>query len=211
MKCVGCGAELAADAAFCAKCGRPVNADASEAPSGLPPGKARLQDAAQRAADNNDVEEKMWEGGYSGKAMIGTWIGCVALSIAMIAIAIFFPPAAIVTLSVMFIAWVFAFTYYAYRRIGMSYKLTSQRFIHSSGLLRRVTDRIEVIDIDDVTAAQGVVERAFGVGTICIESSDRTHPRLVLPGIDDVHRVAGMIDDVRRKERRKRGIHIEQV
>jgi len=77
--------------------------------------------------------------------------------------------------------------------------------------LVRTTDRIEVIDIDDVTYRQGIVERALGVGTILLESSDRTHPTLILSGIDDVQRVAGLIDDVRRKERRRRGIHIEQI
>jgi hypothetical protein len=49
------------------------------------------------------------------------------------------------------------------------------------------------------------------VGTIHISSSDRTHPELLLLGIDDVKRVADLIDDVRRKERRQRGLHIEAI
>jgi hypothetical protein len=32
---------------------------------------------------------------------------------------------------------------------------------------------------------------------------------LLLAGIDQVQRVSGMIDDVRRKERRKRSLHID--
>jgi hypothetical protein len=74
-----------------------------------------------------------------------------------------------------------------------------------------VTDRIEVIDIDDVTYEQGLVQRMLGVGTIRIASSDRTHPELVLSGIDGVQQVADTIDDIRRKERRKRGLHIESI
>ncbi len=77
--------------------------------------------------------------------------------------------------------------------------------------MKRVTDRIEVIDIDDVTYEQGIVQRMLGVGTIRMSSSDRSHPELVLSGIDGVERVADMIDDIRRKERRKRGLHIEAI
>lgn len=98
-----------------------------------------------------------------------------------------------------------------YRKLANSYRLTNQRLIHKSGVLRQVTDRIEVIDMDDVTYVQGIVERLFSVGTIQITSSDRSHPRLDLQGIDEVQRVADLIDDVRRNERRERGVHIETI
>ena len=51
----------------------------------------------------------------------------------------------------------------------------------------------------------------FGVGSIKISSSDRSHPELVLLGIEDVKNIADTIDDVRRKERRRRGLHIESI
>ena len=85
-----------------------------------------------------------------------------------------------------------------HRRLSVSYVLTNQRFIHESGVLRRITDRIEVIDIDDITFEQGVVERIVGVGTIKIASSDHTHPELLLFGIENVSQVSGLIDDTRR-------------
>jgi hypothetical protein len=66
-----------------------------------------------------------------------------------------------------------------------------------------------VIDIDDVSYTQGVVQRILGVGTIRLMSKDQSHPSLNLLGIDQVARVSGMIDDVRRKERRKRSLHID--
>jgi hypothetical protein len=77
--------------------------------------------------------------------------------------------------------------------------------------LWRVTNRVEVIDIDDITFAQGPLERLLGVGTLQLTSSDRTHPELSLPGIDAVQQVASTFDDARRRERRKRGLHIEAV
>jgi membrane protein YdbS with pleckstrin-like domain len=91
------------------------------------------------------------------------------------------------------------------------YELTSQRFIHQTGILTRATDRIEVIDIDDVSFTQGPVQRMLGVGRITVTSSDRSHPLLHMIGIGDVKSVAGLIDDVRRKERRRRSLHIEAI
>jgi uncharacterized membrane protein YdbT with pleckstrin-like domain len=96
---------------------------------------------------------------------------------------------------------------YAFRRLGQHYELTTQRFIHQSGVLVRKTDRIEVIDIEDVSYTQGIIQRMLGVGQITISGRDQSHPVLVLIGIDNVPEVASLIDDVRRDERRKRSLH----
>ena len=99
----------------------------------------------------------------------------------------------------------------AYRKLTYKYQLTTQRFVHEKGLLKRVTDRIEVIDIDDVSVEQRLIERVVGVGTIKLISSDRSHPVLMLRGIENVKVVAATIDDLRRNERRRRGLHIESI
>ena len=109
------------------------------------------------------------------------------------------------------VVWLCMGAYLLYKRLSVEYSLSTQRFVLQSGILRRVTNRIEVIDIDDVTVEQGFVERMFGVGTIKILSSDVSDPKVQLPGIDDVKRIATMIDDVRREERRKRSMYIESV
>ncbi|MFO0906294.1 MAG: PH domain-containing protein [Pirellulales bacterium] len=215
MKCTACGAEFADDASFCPKCGTPVNGGAAQVggDSAGGPGNGSLQ-RGDRSGRADEPEEKLWQGGFSGKAMIGTWIGCVIATLALSVVAFALVPTGIgsvIVATVICLLWVYAFGYFFYRRLGIEYELTNQRFIHKSGILVRTTDRIEVIDIDDVTYKQGIIERGLGVGTILLESSDRTHPTLVLAGIDDVQRVAGLIDDVRRKERRRRGIHIEQI
>ena len=65
--------------------------------------------------------------------------------------------------------------------------------------------------MDDITFEQGLLERLVGVGTIRILSSDRTSPTIVLPGIEGVQQVAGVLDNARLAERRRRGLHIEQI
>jgi len=101
--------------------------------------------------------------------------------------------------------------YVMYVKLSVHYKLTSQRFVHQVGLLNRVTDRIEVIDVDDVAFSQGLFQRLVGVGTIKIMSSDCSHSELFIEGIDQVAHVAGLIDDACRAERRRRGLFIEAV
>jgi uncharacterized membrane protein YdbT with pleckstrin-like domain len=167
----------------------------------------------------NEPESKLWEGGFSAKAMYGTWLISIVVSIAILIALILVPwtkvvevPSSLIWgfgLGAIALWWVLAIGTYFYRRMSIFYELTSQRFIHTSGIFVRTTDRIDVIDIDDVAYTQGLIQRMLGVGTIALVSKDRSHPKLSLRGIDQVSKVAGMIDDVRRKERKKRSLHID--
>lgn len=160
-------------------------------------------------------DTELWRGGYSAKAMIGSWLGAVLLTVAglvgVVLLGFANPIAWLVWLGLAAVLWVGLGGVYLYRRWSKSYRLTSQRFVHETGLLTRVTDRIEVIDIDDVSFRQGIVQRMLGVGSIRISSSDRSHPELWLHGIDRVTEVAGLIDDTRRLERERRGVYVESV
>jgi len=51
----------------------------------------------------------------------------------------------------------------------------------------------------------------LGIGTLRIASSDRSHPQLVLRGIDNVKSVASEFDNARLAERRRHGVHMEQI
>jgi uncharacterized membrane protein YdbT with pleckstrin-like domain len=166
----------------------------------------------QSDSGDTDTEQTLWEGNYSAMAMLGYAVSLLVASIALIVVsAIYEVPTIPISLIIVGVAWLILGMIYAARRFGIQYELTSQRFIHQTGLLARRTDRIEVIDIDDVSFYQGPVQRMLGIGTIDIVSSDRSHPVVKMPGIADVKRVAGMIDDVRRKERKSRSLHIQTM
>jgi membrane protein YdbS with pleckstrin-like domain len=98
-----------------------------------------------------------------------------------------------------------------YRRMTVRYELTTFRLFHESGLLSRTRDRIEVIDIDDVTLRQGLIERMFNVGTIHVQSSDMTHGNLAMAGIENARQVTDLIDNTRRAERQRRGLFMENL
>jgi membrane protein YdbS with pleckstrin-like domain len=159
-----------------------------------------------------EPEQTLWEGGYSPKAMFGTWLVVAVTSVALLVVAFLYQmPTIPIALGIIVALWVLVACIYAYRRLGYHYELTSQRFIHQVGVLSRQTDRIEVIDIDDVSFFQGPIQRMLGIGTIDITGSDRSHPHLFMRGIADVKSVAGLIDDVRRKERKRRSLHIQSI
>jgi uncharacterized membrane protein YdbT with pleckstrin-like domain len=180
-----------------------------------PDGKARLAaDAGARRASAPIAEQELWQGNYSPKAMYGPWIGAALATIAgLVAVLIFMPDGLGWTIFVVaaLLLWGALLLTLVYRKFSVKYRVTSQRLFHELGILRRVTDRIEIIDIDDVTVEQGLVERMLGVGTIRVTSSDRTTPELFMPGIDDVKQVADTIDQARRAERQRRGLFIESV
>jgi len=241
MHCPKCSAEVTEQAIYCHKCGERVDGEEQQFspppqpdstdretdpgvastvdtdPADRPPaehGANSFKDAAssrQNAAD--EPEKELWQGGYSPKAMIGDSCLSGLVTIAALSLAIWVNkpwmwwPFAVAIPAL----WIFQAGKLAYRRISVRYFLTTQRFIHEEGLFRRVTDRIEIIDMDDIAFEQSLLERFEGVGTIRISSSDRSHPELHMLGIEKVKEVAGMIDDARRAERRRRGLHIESI
>jgi uncharacterized membrane protein YdbT with pleckstrin-like domain len=173
--------------------------------------KVRAAQAASAASA--DPEEELWRGGFSPKAMYGSWLlAAVVTIVAGVASALIPLPATwLVAGVVVVVLWLVLLVQFLMQRLGVDYTLTNQRLMCRRGILRQVTDRTEVIDIDDVQFTQGIVERMFGVGTIKLLSSDTSDPTLVLKGIDDVRRVANLIDNARREERRKRGLYMEAV
>jgi uncharacterized membrane protein YdbT with pleckstrin-like domain len=174
--------------------------------------KAKVENARNSP---DDPEHDLWVGGFSPKAMIGYWLLAGVATIVAVVAGFLSGPAAplvwIIGLAIAFSLWVAFALYLLYQRMGVEYQLTTQRLFHRKGILARVTNRVEVIDIDDVQFSQSFVERFLGVGTIRILSTDVSDPKLVMVGIDDVKNVADTIDKVRREERRRRGLHIETV
>ncbi len=234
MHCSKCNAEVMEQAIYCHKCGERIDGDeeqfsplprpdpptgepeTSPDPSQEPTDKAANQfkeAVTNRQEATEEPERELWQGGYCSKAMIGAWVLSGLISIVALIIAIWanWPWLWWFVAIAIPILWIYQAVKLAYRRINVRYRLTSQRFVHEQGIFRRKTDHIEVIDMDDIAFEQSLLERTVGVGTIRISSSDRSHPELLLSGIEKVKEVTGMLDDARRSERRRRGLHIESI
>jgi uncharacterized membrane protein YdbT with pleckstrin-like domain len=172
------------------------------------------------AAKQSVVEQNLWSGTFVPKAMFAWWIACAFLSIGLVVAGLFSSTllgdaASTGTIwsvigGLIALAWVWSTLLCIYRKISVNYELTTQRLIHRHGILIRTTDRIELIEVDDVSFTQGLIERMLNVGKIRVTSSDRSHPVLFMLGIDDVAKVSNQIDDARRAERRRRALMINQ-
>ncbi len=224
MRCPACGAEAVQQAVYCHQCGHRLDASGAgfttdrppeDEPAPTSPPEEVLREATARHDADGEPERELWHGGYSSKAMAGGWAISGALSLlVLIAGVLWIPRTAhwwLVLLLLMILPWLYHFAVLCYRRMSVRYLLSTQRFIHERGILRRVTDRIEVLDMDDITFEQRLLERLTGVGTIHILSHDQSDPKLELPGIENVKQVATLFDDARLAERRRRGLHVEQI
>lgn len=172
----------------------------------------RIRGAAT-SDDESDDQDEHWEGGYCGKAMIGYYVlgGLGSIAILVLGFSIDTSTGWMILAVAAVLMWLAIAGCLMYRKLNIRYELNDRRFIHRSGILRRREDRIETIDMDDVSVEQGLLERMVGVGTITILSSDASDPKLVMKGIANAKEVAQNIDQIRRKERRRRGLHIESV
>ena len=145
--------------------------------------------------------------------MMGNWIAGGILSICLLILGIYIGTTVVWwgVLVALVAGWLYLFVVLLRRRLGVHYRLTSQRFFHEKGIIRHTTDLIEVIDMDDITFEQSLIDRFTGVGSISIVSSDRSHPELTIAGIENVKEVAAKMHEARHAERLRRGLHIEQI
>ena len=213
MICRECGTDLPDAAVFCHQCGTPVNEDGDR---GGDTARDRFHAAtARRQQDDDSPDDEVWQGQYSHLAMFGSWISATAATLVLLVIGILFSAAGgvvwLVVGALIVVLWLGLGLLLLYRQLSIHYFLTEQRIIHEKGLLWRSTDRIELIDVDDVTFKQGPIERLLGIGNVQVTSSDKTHPDFTIQGIANVREVADKIDDLRRMERRRRGLHIESI
>ena len=95
-----------------------------------------------------------------------------------------------------------------YQRLSVHYRLTTHRLVITRGILSRTDDRILLVDIDDITVQQGLIDRILDIGTVVLNTSDSTSPVLTMRGIENPRQVGDQIDEARRAERSRRGVYM---
>lgn len=83
------------------------------------------------------------------------------------------------------------------------YRLTTQRLFIERGILSRTVDQTELIRVDDVRLYKGFLDRAFGLGSVAVVSTDATDREVMIEGIAEPEKVAEEIRTRMRTMRRK--------
>jgi len=158
------------------------------------------------------------EGTYSGKALRCTCLTFWFVTIVFVGIGIYLMVSGKmgdygswiwgVLLIVPVCCWVYFSAVYIYRTKTIRYRLTQHRFYNEEGLFTKKVDTLELINIEDMTLKQTLVDRLIngGTGTIVLISNDKTHPTLKIEGLEDSRAAFESIDEMRRRERNARVI-----
>ena len=86
-----------------------------------------------------------------------------------------------------------------------SFEFTNKKLYYSRGVFNRSRDQLELSRIRDLATFRPFFLRLFGLGHLAIESVDRSHPELVIPGQKHVDDLKTWIHDINTSERKKLG------
>ncbi|PCJ47671.1 MAG: hypothetical protein COA74_11080 [Gammaproteobacteria bacterium] len=93
-----------------------------------------------------------------------------------------------------------------------TYELTNQRLTTRSGVFNKTVDELELYRIKDHRLDQPFFLRIFSLGNIILDTSDKTHPTVVISAISNVDKIRGDIRtfvEERRDNKRVREVDFE--
>jgi uncharacterized membrane protein YdbT with pleckstrin-like domain len=102
-----------------------------------------------------------------------------------------------------------ALVYLGLRRLGTSYKLTTQRIVVERGIFSKQLDQIDIYRITDYVVERPFGQRLLGTGNLVIEAMDKTTPVLRLEGLKtDVVALYEKLRTATENEKRLRGVRL---
>lgn len=85
------------------------------------------------------------------------------------------------------------------------YEITSQRIFYKRGVFNRHKDQLEIVRIRDLSTYRPFIQRLVGLGTLKMDTVDRTHPTMVIPGLYDVDALKDFLHKLNAAERVRLG------
>lgn len=82
-----------------------------------------------------------------------------------------------------------------------TYHVTSQRLEYTHGILHRRRDQLELVRIRDLSASRTLVQRMLGIGTVIMETVDRSHPIFCIEAQPDVYALTDWLHQLNADER----------
>ena len=91
------------------------------------------------------------------------------------------------------------------------YALSHDRLFLSVGFFSVRDDDVLLYRIRDISVKRTLWQRLFGVGTVTVQSSDKTHPNLELKNIKDPMRVKELLHDLVEEMKQKRRMRFGEI
>lgn len=91
------------------------------------------------------------------------------------------------------------------------YALSHDRLFLSVGFISVKDDDILLYRIRDISVKRTLWQRLFGVGTVTVQSSDKTHPTLELKNVKDPMRVKETLHDLVEEMKQKRRMRFGEI
>ena len=91
------------------------------------------------------------------------------------------------------------------------YALSHDRLFLSVGFFSVKDDDILLYRIRDISVKRTLWQRLFGVGTVTVQSSDKTHPTLELKNVKDPMRVRETLHDLVEEMKQKRRMRCGEI
>ena len=91
------------------------------------------------------------------------------------------------------------------------YALSHDRLFLSVGFFSVKDDDILLYRIRDISVKRTLWQRLFGVGTVTVQSSDKTHPTLELKSVKDPMRVKETLHDLVEEMKQKRRMRFGEL
>lgn len=102
------------------------------------------------------------------------------------------------------------------RRMGMplsftKYALSDDRIFLEKGLLNMKAEEIQLYRVRDISLSITLWQRIFGMGTITVQSNDKTHPTLEIKNILHPREVKELIHDQVESVRKERNVGVGEL
>lgn len=102
-----------------------------------------------------------------------------------------------------------ALIYFALRRLGTHYKVTTQRIVIETGVFSKKLDQIDIYRINDYSVERPFSQRLLGTGNLVIEAMDKSTPIVRLEGLKtDVVSLYERLRVATEAEKARRGVRV---
>jgi membrane protein YdbS with pleckstrin-like domain len=125
-------------------------------------------------------ETVVWKGRPSQLLNFVPFTLCIVIDLALIGGAFVAPFLLLLTIfPLIYLVW-------SYLKVHCRvFELTSQRLRMYEGVLNQEIDEVELYRVKDTGIARPFLQRIFGLSTITLVTSDRTHSEVVIPAIKE--------------------------